>query len=118
MHDNTRINLELVLENCLLIEQRLSKISNAADFINAPEGLIILDAIAMRLQYLGECIKRINKTDPQFFATYQEVEWSKIINMRDFISHHYEMLNHEMVHHICSVYIPQLKVLVTKILAK
>ncbi len=116
MLDTTQLNLELVIENILLIEHRFQKIKTASDFVTTDEGLLILDAIAMRLQFMGECIKRIDKSDPSFFIMHTTIEWSKVINLRDFISHHYEMLNHEIIFNICSVYITQLKLSIQQIL--
>lgn len=118
MLDTTQLNLELVVENIELIEHRFQKIKTASDFVSSDEGLTNLDAIAMRLQFMGECIKRIDKSDADFFAAYPTIEWSKIINLRDFISHHYEMLNQEIIFNICLVYITPLKISIQQILTK
>ena len=118
MLDTTQLNLELVVENISLIEHRFQKIKTATDFVDSDEGLITLDSIAMRLQFMEECIKRIDKSDTAFFAAHQNIEWSKIINLRDFISHHYEMLNQEIIFNICSVYITPLKISIQQILIK
>jgi uncharacterized protein with HEPN domain len=107
----------LVFENTELIKARFLSIHEPKQFIETPEGLTTLDAIAMRLQYIGECIKRIDKIDPAFFTQHTEIDWPKIINLRDFISHHYEMLNHEIVFNICEIYIPQLNLFTQKILS-
>lgn len=118
MLDTTQLNLELVVDNIRLIEHRFQSIKTVSEFVDTDNGLTTLDAIAMRLQFIGECIKRIDKTDSGFFETHPSVEWNKIINLRDFISHHYEMLNHEIIFNICSVYLPQLKISIQQLLTQ
>ena len=43
-------------------------------------------------------------------------EWKKIMKLRDIISHHYDIIDHEIIFDICSNHIPQLKVTVQKII--
>jgi len=46
-----------ILDSILLIEYRFSEIKRSEDFASSPEGLLILDSIAMRLQIIGEQLK-------------------------------------------------------------
>ena len=46
------------------------------------------------------------------------MEWNKIIRFRDFISHHYEMLDYEIIYQICNEYLPQLELVLKQELAK
>lgn len=69
----------------------------------------MLDAIAARLQPIAENVKRIIKLNPAVEQKYPNLEWDKIIRFRDFISHHYEMLDYEVVFDICKSNLPQLK---------
>ena len=108
--------LHNILDSIQLVQQRVSEISSADDFKKSPEGIKLLDSISMRLQFIGDSVKRIEKINRQILANYPEVEWNKIINFRDFISHHYEMLNHEIIYDICTGKIPQLKSVVEKML--
>ena len=108
--------LHNILDSIKLVQQRVSEISSANDLKKSPEGVKLLDSISMRLQFIGDSVKRIEKIDRQILAKYPEVEWNKIINFRDFISHHYEMLNHEIIYDICIWKIPQLKSVVEKML--
>lgn len=110
-------NLNNILDSIELIEERFPKIPNADDFINTHEGLNYLDGISMRLQFIGETLRRIEKIDKSLFENYPEVEWSKIINLRNFISHHYDMLNHQIIYNICKHHIPPLKITINKILS-
>jgi uncharacterized protein with HEPN domain len=54
-------NLDIVDESIRLVQDRFSKIQKADDFSNSFEGTTLLDAIAMRLQVIGETVKRVQK---------------------------------------------------------
>ena len=52
-------NLDLIVESIQLIQARFSKIRVPEDFVLTPDGVTLLDAIAMRLQVIGESVKQI-----------------------------------------------------------
>lgn len=107
--------LDLMLESIDLIENRFSKIRSPEDFVQSTEGVILLDAISMRLQVIGESVRKTQKADPSFLDSYSSVEWDKIARFRDLVSHHYEQVDHEIVYDICQVHIPKLKYALQKI---
>jgi len=104
--------LDAMLESIKLIEERFSKINSADDFVSTPEGITLLDAIAMRLQVIGESVKRIQKQSPSYLKKYYQIEWDKIAKFRDLVSHHYEQVDHEIVYDICETHIPKLDMVV------
>jgi uncharacterized protein with HEPN domain len=69
----------------------------------------------MRLQVIGETVRKIQKAEPSFWDNYLEVEWDKIARFRDFVSHHYNQVDHEIIFDICKAHIPKLKVILQKI---
>ena len=107
--------LDLMLESIELIESRFLKIGLPDEFVQSPNGITYLDAISMRLQVVGESVRKIQKVEPSFLKNYPEVEWDKIARFRDFVSHHYKQVDHEIVFDICKVYIPELKATLRKI---
>ena len=111
-------NLEAIQKSILLIEERFSDIHTADDFSLSPQGVQTLDSIAMRLQVIGELVKKIEKLDGSFFETYTDVEWAMIARLRDIISHHYDTIDHEIIYDICKNHIPKLKNTVPSILKK
>jgi len=111
-----RENLKIISESIKLIESRFVKIAFADDFVSGADGIFILDAISMRLQIIGELIKKIDKIDSAFFDKYPGIEWEEIMKLRDIISHHYEMIDHEIIYDICRNHIPRLKITVQKII--
>jgi uncharacterized protein with HEPN domain len=110
--------LDLMLECIELIESRFQRIQMPDEFVQSSDGIIFLDAISMRLQVIGESVRKIQKVDPSFLKHYSDVEWDKIARFRDLVSHHYSQVDHEIVFDICNVHIPKLKGILHKILSE
>ena len=108
-------NIDFMLESIELIEARLLKIELPEEFVKSSDGMTILDAISMRLQVIGETVRKIQKAEPTFLENYLEIEWDKIARFRDFVSHHYNQIDHEIIFDICKAHIPKLKVILQKI---
>jgi len=101
--------LDFILESITLIRKRFKKIDNIDDFLTE-EGMLILDAISMRLQAIGEALKNIDKRDRNFLLKVADKEyWSKIIKTREIISHHYINLDAEIVYMICKENLDELE---------
>jgi len=109
----TKNNFENILEHIRVVEERFAEIKDANDFVKTNEGGILLDAISIRLQAIGENVKKINKRNPEIFHKHPSIDWENIIQFRDFISHQYELLNHEVIFNTCKVHIPKLKEVIT-----
>lgn len=114
----SRDYFENILKAVRLVEERSASITTADDFVLSQEGTLILDAIAMRLQVIGELVKKIEKSDPEILNFYKDIEWAMIMRLRDIISHHYEVIDYEIIFDICKNHIPKLKTAVTSILIK
>jgi len=102
-------NLHDIISSIELIEKRFKGITGADDFVHSEGGMIILDSICMRLQIVGELVKKIQKIDPDVFEKYPGIEWPNIMKLRDIISHHYEQVDHEIIYDICMNHLPNLK---------
>jgi len=61
------------------------------------------------LKVIGENIKKIIKIAPDFFSNDLQFDTNAIIRFRDFISHHYEKLDTDIIFEICQEDIPPLK---------
>ncbi|TGN19142.1 HepT-like ribonuclease domain-containing protein [Leptospira idonii] len=116
MFEEIKERFEFILESIQLIEARFLKIKFPDDLVNSDDGITILDSIAMRLQAIGDNVKSIFKLDNQFLDKYPNIDWEKIMKMRDVISHHYEGLDHEIIFNICKSKIPELKSSILSIL--
>lgn len=108
MSEILRNRLSTILEALELIEQRMSKIKKADDFVDTDEGVLIMDAIAIRLQVIGETTKKINAQFPEYFPGIG-IDPQPIIRFRDFISHHYDEADYEVLYEICTKHLPVLK---------
>ena len=51
-------NLQIIMESIVLIENRFFKINSADDLVSSEGGVLILDAIATRIQVIGELLKK------------------------------------------------------------
>ena len=56
--------------------------------------MTIFDSCVMRLQTIGEYVKKIDdKTNKQLLPKYPQVPWVKVIGQRNIISHEYSAAN-------------------------
>ena len=101
--------LETILESIEMVEARSSRIHHPDDMVSSADGVTILDAISMRLQVIGEQTKKLERIEPNILASCPDIEWDKVMMLRDLISHHYEKMDHEVVYDICENHIPRLK---------
>jgi uncharacterized protein with HEPN domain len=101
--------IEIMIESIALIEARFSRIRTPEDFINSSDGSTILDAVSMRLQVIGESVRKIQKIDMSFLKQYRAIEWGQIARFRDLVSHHYDNIDHEIIYDICKAHVPLLK---------
>ena len=103
--------LESILDHIEICEKRYATIKTPEDFVKTEEGLLFLDAIVVRLQAIGENIKNLASKNAPLLEN-KKIEWDKIIRFRDFISHHYELLDYEIVFEIGQIFLPKLKMIV------
>ena len=67
MHEDEILDyLDLMLESIELIEKRFSGIRLPEDFVDSLDGVTLLDAVSMRLQVIGESVRKLQKLDPSF----------------------------------------------------
>ncbi|MFZ4106606.1 DUF86 domain-containing protein [Flavobacterium sp.] len=109
LDDSLKYTLQTILEHISKCEKRFSEIKLPEDFVSTEQGNLLLDAIVTRLQAIGENAKNIVKKHPELLENHPEIEWNKIIRFRDFISHHYDMLDYEIVFQICDTFLIKLR---------
>ncbi|MCK5100190.1 MAG: DUF86 domain-containing protein [Desulfobacteraceae bacterium] len=109
-------NFLSILQSIELVKRRFKKIHTPDDFVLSEEGVIILDSISMRLQTIGELLKKNDKLDSKLFQQHPNIEWQQIMRLRDIISHHYESVDNEIIFDICSNHIRNLEKAITEII--
>lgn len=112
----TKELLDFILESLQLVQRRFQSIHSSDDFLQNDVGLEKLDAIAMRLQSIGEALKNLMKREKELLLKVaDETYWSEIIKTRDFISHHYVAIDAEIVFDICSSELEELEQNIVKL---
>ena len=76
---------------------------------------LVKDAVIRNLEIIGEATNRLPE---DFFAKYHEVEWYKIVSMRNRLIHGYFDVNERIVWITVTKFIVPLKEQLTKILKK
>jgi uncharacterized protein with HEPN domain len=60
------------------------------DFTSSPAGMILLNAVCMKLLAVGEEVKALDRrTNGELLSQYKEIPWKEVMGLRDIIAHHY-----------------------------
>ena len=100
MYDRSLISdaLENIEQSLYDILEWTANIRSADDFLTSPSGMILLNAVCMKLFAIGEELKSIDKrTDKQLLSLYPAINWKEAMKMRDMIAHHYFEIDAEIV---------------------
>ena len=109
--------LSQVYQSTRTILKRFKPIKSSDDFIDTEKGLEKLDSICMQLIAIGESLKNLDKvTNKSLLKKYPDIDWKKVIGMRDVITHHYFDLDAEVVFDVCENHIEVLKKTIKKII--
>jgi uncharacterized protein with HEPN domain len=110
MHENViHDRLQRILESITLIKERTAKVAKAKDLVRPEDGAMLVDSIALRLQVIGEHVKKIDTIDSTIFPEKLQIDPDPIIRFRDFISHHYEKTDYEIIFDIINSNLPELE---------
>jgi uncharacterized protein with HEPN domain len=65
-------------------------ISSDDEFTSSAEGVILLNAVCMKLMTVGEEVKALDRrTEGKLLPKYGQIPWKQVIGLRDIIAHHY-----------------------------
>ena len=99
------------------IKKRFDPVNSAEQFTNSDEGMEKLDAICIQLIAVGESLKNLDKiTSKKVLGKYPEIDWKKVMGMRDIISHHYFDVDAEAIFDVCENHIDRLAKTIKKIM--
>jgi len=115
---SSKDRIELILESINIIGERMLTIKTDEDFISSKDGLTILDAVTMRLQTIGENFNKVNKEDPSLIEDTLKIDIVPIIGFRNIISHHYELLDYQIIFKICTEQLASLKEIISSYLSQ
>ncbi|HRP30349.1 MAG TPA: DUF86 domain-containing protein [Agriterribacter sp.] len=108
--------LNVCLEHIDTIFKYTHNIKSADEFVLSRGGLTF-DGTLMRLQALTETIKKISSVHPEVIEQLNYPELSDLIKFRDYVSHHYEMMAHEVVFSIVKHDLPKLRDAISRLLS-
>ena len=98
--------LRQILGAAQTVTKRFVPITSPEDFVISDAGLEKLDAICMQLIAIGESVKHLDKvTEGTLLPYYPQIEWKRVMGMRDVLSHHYFDLDAEIVYSVCANHI-------------
>lgn len=61
--------------------------------------MFVLDGVCMKLIFIGESVKTIDKlSEGELFPLYPSIPWKEIMKLRDVIAHHYFRIDVEIVY--------------------
>jgi len=87
----------------------MKDIKNVDDFLLTPHGKLVLNGVCMKILAIGEELKSIDKhSEKQLLQKYKDVDWSKVMGMRDIIAHHYFEVDVEIVFNAATNYVPKM----------
>ncbi len=101
--------LILIVDTVNIIENRMVSIKKAEDFIADERSKILLDAICMQLQTIGENLNKVLKTDPDFIKNNIQIDPLPVINFRNVVSLTYEAIDYEIIYTICTTELAPIK---------
>ena len=94
--DNAYRILDLIdgmLDSIAVIQTR-----TANDFLLSPDNMFILDGVCMKLIFIGESIKTIDRLSKgDLFPLFPSIPWRDIMKLRDVIAHHYFKIDADIV---------------------
>lgn len=88
------------------------------DFLLSNEGMNLFDATCMRLQTIGETMKKVDlPTEGRLLECYTDISWRDIFGLRNIISHDYLSVNPEIIFDIVKNELQPLLITLKKIIS-
>ena len=87
-----------MLDSIGVIQTRTTHIESANDFLLSPDNMFILDGVCMKLIFIGESVKTIDRLSKgNLFPLFPSIPWRDIMKLRDVIAHHYFKIDADIV---------------------
>jgi uncharacterized protein with HEPN domain len=95
--------LRQIRRAALTVLRRFKPIESRNGFTASEDGLEKLDAICMQLIAIGESVKNLDEvTEGSLPRPYPDIEWKRVLGMREIMSHHCFDVDAEIVFSVCS----------------
>ena len=91
--------LGMVIDSIHVITGRTAHIESGDDFLLTPDNMFTLDGVCMKLIFIGESIKSIDKISKgTLLPKYPSIPWTQIMKQRDLIAHHYFRIDADSIY--------------------
>ena len=91
--------IDMMIDSIHVIQFRTSHIKDGNDFLLTPDDMFVLDGVCMKLIFIGESVKTIDKlSEGELFPLYPVIPWKEIMKLRDVIAHHYFKIDIDIVY--------------------
>ena len=91
--------IDMMIDSIHVIQVRTSHIKDGNDFLLTPDDMFVLDGVCMKLIFIGESVKTIDKlSEGELFPLYPVIPWKEIMKLRDVIAHHYFKIDIDIVY--------------------
>ncbi len=97
-----RDSLDRIILYCQKINRYIGSINSV---VILEQNEMNLDAIIMNLKQIGETAKKLSEAAKE---KYFDIDWQKIIGLRNMISHEYEGINITIIYSIATIHVPKL----------
>ena len=110
--------LEFVSMRTNLAMTCMEGVSGAQELLLSNEGMNLFDATCMRLQTIGETMKKLDTfTGGNLLKCYKEIFWRDIFGLRNIISHDYLAIDPELIFDVVSIELPVLSLSLQSIIS-
>jgi len=106
------LNYNIYIKDILDAIERIEKSLKRLDKKAFEKDRDIIDATFMRIQVIGESIKKLPL---EFKKKHEEINWKKFEETRDIISHAYSKVNMDIIWNLIKNKLPNLKDSIKKI---
>jgi uncharacterized protein with HEPN domain len=103
------------LQDALDSIQQIQKYFEGKNPVDLEENDMLFDAIVMRLQVIGEAVKKLPKS---MHEQYPQIPWREIIALRNYISHAYSFLDASRFYNIIVEELPKLEKVLRELFAQ
>ncbi len=94
------------------------RLTSADDFYVSPDGMILLNAVCMKLLAVGEEVKGLERrTGGMLLKDYPSVPWKEVMGLRDIIAHHYFDVDANEIFTVLKADLPALSYVVRQMIA-
>ncbi|HIE36290.1 MAG TPA: DUF86 domain-containing protein [Candidatus Omnitrophica bacterium] len=98
-------SLDISLKDILKSVQKIKRYTKDKSYREFIHDEILIDAVVRNLEVIGEAARHI----PQNFRKkYSQVEWKKLVGLRDILIHEYFGIDYEVLWDIVKNKVPQL----------